>query len=34
MSLKGDSTGTLGKGGYWACEQPDGKLVPVRHVID
>jgi hypothetical protein len=21
-------------GGYWACEQPDGKLVAVRHVID
>jgi|EP01043_Picozoa_sp_COSAG02_P020712 hypothetical protein len=21
-------------GGYWACEQPNGELVPVRHVID
>eukprot|EP01047_Picozoa_sp_COSAG01_P057488 COSAG01_NODE_6650_length_3563_cov_2.465358_1_plen_808_part_00 len=23
-----------GSGGYWACEQPNGQLVPVRHVID
>ena len=21
-------------GGFWACEQPDGRLVQVRHVID
>ena len=21
-------------GGYWGCEQPNGDLVPVRHVID
>lgn len=26
--------GSPGAGGYWMCEQPDGKLVPVRHVID
>lgn len=22
------------KEGYWACKQPDGRLVPVRHVLD
>ena len=21
-------------GGFWACEQPDGRLVQVRHIID
>ena len=34
LYVKGPPTGPLVKGGYWACEQPDGKLVPVRHVID